>query len=74
MSMSNKNNAGMIAGTHRMIGRFGMLIGIVLFEAILVNSPQSSGIKPFFNTFLFSNVFCFIALLASLLTKSKNKN
>ena len=74
MSMSNKNNAGMIAGTHRMIGRFGMLLGIVLFEAILVNSPQTSMIKPFLNTFLFSGVFCFIALLASLLTKSKKEN
>ena len=74
MSMSNKNNAGMIAGTHRMIGRFGMLLGIVLFEAILVNSPQTSMIKPFLNTFLFSGVFCFIALLASLLTKSQKEN
>ena len=70
MGMSTKFNAGMIAGTHRMVGRFGMLLGIVLFEAILTNSPQTTEIVPFFNTFLFSGILSFVALLNCLFTSN----
>ena len=73
MAMSNKNNAGMIAGTHRMIGRLGMLLGIVFFEAVLTKFSYNSISEAFFVTFLFSNVFCLIALLYSVKLKNDDK-
>ncbi|MCR5260380.1 MAG: MFS transporter [Candidatus Gastranaerophilales bacterium] len=34
MAQAKENNAGAVAGLHRMTGRFGMLFGVVIFEFI----------------------------------------
>ena len=72
MGMSAKSTAGMVAGTHRMVGRFGMLLGIVFFEAILTNA-NSDILSSFFVTFLFSGIFALISLICCVLLKHDDK-
>ena len=73
MSMSNKSNAGMVAGTHRMVGRFGMLLGVVFFEAILVNVNNIDKFISYYVTFLLSGVFALISLVCCVMLKSNDK-
>ena len=71
MAMAKKENAGMVAGCHRMVGRLGMLFGVAGFEAIftLFSTNPLFGFKV---SYLFGALICFIAMICSLPIKIKN--
>lgn len=66
MSMSPENKEGMVSGTHRMVGRMGMLCGVAVFEAILAFYGPQNLTGGFRAAYLIGALMCFAAMLFSL--------
>ena len=70
MLMAKRGEEGMIAGTHRLIGRLGMLIGVAVFEALYTFSLRFGSLQAFEKCYLFAAIICFLASVFSLLVKN----
>ncbi len=69
MKMAKRGEEGMIAGTHRLVGRMGMLIGVAVFEAFYTFCLSSGSLQSFEYCYLFAAIICFLASVFSLLVK-----
>lgn len=63
MSMAKNGEEGMVAGTHRMTGRIGMLFGVALFEAFYSISLS------FHKCYILGALVCFMAAIFSAIKK-----
>ena len=57
-------NAGAVAGLHRMTGRFGMLFGVVVFE-FLFTFADKSNLNGYVITYLVAMIVCLLTVLLS---------
>lgn len=65
MAQAKENNAGAVAGLHRMTGRFGMLFGVVIFE-FLFSFTNNIGLNGYVHTYLAGALICLLAGLLSM--------
>ena len=72
MSLASKENAGAIAGLHRMTGRLGMLFGVAVFEFIYSLSGKSN-INGYEAVYLTSAAICLLTVVLSLLCTVNSK-
>ena len=64
MFQATKENAGAVAGLHRMTGRFGMLFGVVIFE-FLFTFADKANFNGYVVTYIVATVICLITALFS---------
>lgn len=64
MFQATRENAGAVAGLHRMTGRFGMLFGVVVFE-FLFTFADKSNLNGYVVTYLVAMVVCLVTALFS---------
>lgn len=73
MLQANNENAGAIAGFHRMTGRFGMLFGVVVFE-FLFTFADNIKLNGYVLTYLVAILICLItAGFSAMCIKYKNE-
>lgn len=73
MFQATMENAGAVAGLHRMTGRFGMLFGVVVFE-FLFTFADKSNLNGYVITYLVAMIVCLLtALLSAKCLGYKNK-
>jgi len=71
MSLAKQDNAGAIAGLHRMTGRMGMLFGVVIFEFIYSLSGKIH-LNGYITVYSAAIIIClFTAVLSLLCIKNK---
>lgn len=66
MFQATKENAGAVAGLHRMTGRFGMLLGVVIFEFLFTYADKS-----FIDGYVVTYVSAMLICLATTLFSAK---
>jgi len=72
MAQANENNAGAVAGLHRMTGRFGMLFGVVIFEFVFTFS-NNLNLNGYLYTYAAGLLICLAAGILSLICISDKK-
>ena len=73
MCQAREDNAGAVAGLHRMTGRFGMLFGVVVFE-FLYSFADKMNADGYIYTYLAGMIICLFAGLLSILCISDKKS
>ncbi|MBQ2644081.1 MFS transporter [bacterium] len=72
MAQAKENNAGAVAGLHRMTGRFGMLFGVVIFE-FLFSFFNTLNINGYVYTYIAGLLICLSAGILSIFCISDKK-
>ena len=65
MAQAKENNAGAVAGLHRMTGRFGMLFGVVVFE-FLFSYTNHLNLNGYVYTYCAGLLICLVAGVLSM--------